>query len=113
MGFLPEAVLNYLGRMGWSMPDEREKFTLAEMIEHFDMKRVSLGGPVFDVEKLKWLNGTWLREEFSDEQLITRFVDWKYNANTLKRILPEAKTRIDTLSDLVDLAGHFVAGMPE
>ena len=48
MGYLPEAVLNYLGRMGWSMPDEREKFTLNEMIENFDMKRVSLGGPVFD-----------------------------------------------------------------
>nr|WP_306288157.1 glutamate--tRNA ligase family protein [Pseudoalteromonas sp. WY3] len=47
MGYLPEAVLNYLGRMGWSMPDEREKFTLNEMIENFDMKRVSLGGPVF------------------------------------------------------------------
>ncbi|MBS3798317.1 MULTISPECIES: glutamate--tRNA ligase [unclassified Pseudoalteromonas] len=112
MGFLPEAVLNYLGRMGWSMPDEREKFTLAEMIEHFDMKRVSLGGPVFDIEKLKWLNGTWLREDFSDEQLIQRFVDWKYNGDMLRRILPEAKARIDTLSDLVDLAGHFVAGMP-
>ncbi len=44
MGFLPEAMLNYLGRMGWSMPDEREKFTLQEMIEHFDINRVSLGG---------------------------------------------------------------------
>jgi len=54
---LPEALLNYLGRMGWSMPDEREKFTLAEMIEHFDIQRVSLGGPIFDVEKLNWLNG--------------------------------------------------------
>jgi glutamyl-tRNA synthetase len=40
IGVLPEALLNYLGRMGWSMPDEREKFTL-EMIEHFDIQRVS------------------------------------------------------------------------
>ena len=63
MGFLPEAVINYLGRMGWSMPDEREKFALSEMIEHFDIQRVSLGGPVFDVEKLKWLNGVWIRED--------------------------------------------------
>ena len=43
MGYLPQALLNYLGRMGWSMPDEREKFTLAEMIEHFDLSRVSPG----------------------------------------------------------------------
>ncbi len=62
MGYLPQAMLNYLGRMGWSMPDEREKFSLAEMIEHFDINRVSLGGPIFDVEKLSWLNGQWLRE---------------------------------------------------
>ena len=44
------------------MPDEREKFSLAEMIEHFDLSRVSLGGPIFDLEKLSWLNGQWLRE---------------------------------------------------
>ena len=50
MGFMPEALLNYLGRMGWSMPDEREKFSKEEMFEHFDIRRVSLGGPVFDVE---------------------------------------------------------------
>jgi len=46
MGYMAEAVINYLGRMGWSMPDEREKFSLDEMIEHFDIQRVSLGGPV-------------------------------------------------------------------
>ncbi|MBT7370721.1 MAG: glutamate--tRNA ligase, partial [Gammaproteobacteria bacterium] len=60
MGFLPEAVLNYLGMLGWSMPDGEEKFTLDEMIENFDIMRISLGAPVFDVEKLKWLNGRWL-----------------------------------------------------
>ncbi|MPW27674.1 glutamate--tRNA ligase [Agarivorans sp. B2Z047] len=113
MGFLPEAMLNYLGRMGWSMPDEREKFTLAEMIEHFDMKRVSLGGPVFDVEKLKWLNGLWIREELSDEQLAQRLVEWAYNQETLMSIIPQAKARLDVLSDLTPLAGHFVSGIPE
>ena len=49
-------MVNYLGRMGWSMPNEEEKFTLDEMQAAFDISRVSLGGPVFDVEKLKWLN---------------------------------------------------------
>src|SRR5690554_8050231 len=62
MGYLPQALLNYLGRMGWSMPDEREKFSLSEMVEHFDIQRVSLGGPIFDVEKLAWLNGQWIRD---------------------------------------------------
>ncbi|MFW8104151.1 glutamate--tRNA ligase family protein, partial [Klebsiella pneumoniae] len=89
MGYLPEAVLNYLGRMGWSMPDEREKFTLAEMIEHFDMKRVSLGGPVFDVDKLSWLNGMWIRENLTDAELMQRFVDWKFNGDMFAKVLPE------------------------
>ncbi|HAU05016.1 MAG TPA: glutamate--tRNA ligase, partial [Pseudoalteromonas shioyasakiensis] len=112
MGYLPEALLNYLGRMGWSMPDEREKFTLAEMIEHFDMKRVSLGGPIFDIDKLSWLNGMWIRENLSDAELMQRFVDWKFNTELFAKVLPEAKTRINTLSDMVDLAGHFVGGIP-
>ena len=72
MGFLPEALLNYLGRMGWSMPDEREKFTLAEMEQAFDIKRVSLGGPIFDLEKLNWLNGLWIREDLSLDELAQR-----------------------------------------
>jgi len=113
MGFLPEALLNYLGRMGWSMPDEREKFSLDEMIAQFDIKRVSLGGPVFDIDKLKWLNGTWLREELSDEQLADRLVEWAYNRTSLMRILPEAKSRLEVFSDLMPLAGHFVGGIPE
>ena len=52
MGYLPEALINYLGRMGWSMPDEEEKFTLDQMLAHFDINDVHLGGPVFDREKL-------------------------------------------------------------
>src|SRR5690554_5015698 len=76
MGFLPEAMINYLGRMGWSMPDESEKFTLQQMLENFDIQRVSLGGPIFDVAKLTWLNGRWLREDLTLEQLADRLRDW-------------------------------------
>ena len=113
MGFLPEALLNYLGRMGWSMPDEREKFNLSEMIDNFDMKRVSLGGPVFDIDKLKWLNGLWMREELSDEQLAERMVEWALNRDTLMTLIPEAKPRMETLSDFAPLMSHFVSGLPE
>src|SRR5690606_32266860 len=111
MGFLPEALLNYLGRMGWSMPDEREKFSLAQTINDFDLKRVSLGGPIFDLEKLRWLNGLWLRENFTPEQLVDRLHDWAFNRETLLKILPLAQTRIETLSDLAPLAAFFFAGM--
>ena len=110
MGFLPEAVVNYLGRMGWSMPDEQEKFTLSEMQQAFDINRVSLGGPVFDVEKLKWLNGLWIRESLSTDDLIQRLQDWALNREMLEKILPQAQGRIDVLSDLIPQAAYLLSG---
>ncbi len=110
MGFLPEALLNYLGRMGWSMPDEREKFALDEMIAAFDIQRVSLGGPVFDPEKLSWLNGLWIREDLSEEQLADRLIEWAFNADNLRRVLPHAQKRMETLSDFAPLAAFLVSG---
>ena len=110
MGFLPEALLNYLGRMGWSMPDEREKFTLAEMEQAFDIKRVSLGGPIFDLEKLNWLNGLWIREDLSRDELAQRLRDWALNRDMLDKILPHAQSRMTTLADFVPLSAYLVSG---
>jgi glutamyl-tRNA synthetase len=108
MGFLPEALLNYLGRMGWSMPDEREKFTLAEMIAHFDLNRVSLGGPTFDVEKLSWLNSVWLRE-LPVADLVSAFQRW-IGSDYLHKVASQIQPRIHTLSDAVGWAGFFFSG---
>ncbi len=110
MGFLPEALLNYLGRMGWSMPDEREKFSLEEMLAAFDIQRVSLGGPIFDVEKLSWLNGMWIREELDADQLAARLIDWGYNRDNLMAVLPHAQQRMETLSDFAPLSGFLLSG---
>lgn len=110
MGFLPEALLNYLGRMGWSMPDEREKFSLADMQAAFDIQRVSLGGPIFDQEKLRWLNGMWIREDLSEAELAQRLVDWAYNAANLAAVLPQLKPRMETLSDFAPQAAFLVSG---
>jgi len=110
MGFLPEALLNYLGRMGWSMPDEREKFTLAEMEQAFDIKRVSLGGPIFDLEKLNWLNGLWIREDLSLDELAQRLRGWALNRDMLDKILPHAQSRMTTLADFVPLSAYLVSG---
>jgi glutamyl-tRNA synthetase len=110
MGFLPEALLNYLGRMGWSMPDESEKFSLQQMRDNFDIQRVSLGGPIFDVDKLRWLNGLWIREDLSEQQLAQRLIDWAYNADNLAKILPHAQKRMETLSDFAPLAAFLVSG---
>jgi glutamyl-tRNA synthetase len=109
MGFLPEAMLNYLGRMGWSMPDEREKFTLAEMIEHFDISRVSLGGPIFDLEKLSWLNGQWLRE-LPVERFAAEVQKWALNPEYLMQIAPHVQGRVETFSQIAPLASFFFSG---
>jgi len=110
MGYLAEAVVNYLGRMGWSMPDEREKFSLDDMIEHFDIQRVSLGGPVFDVEKLSWLNGLWIREDLNPQAFAQKFQEWALNPEYLMQILPLITPRIEKFSDVADVAGFFLKG---
>ncbi|MEO1852695.1 glutamate--tRNA ligase [Chromohalobacter sp.] len=112
MGFLPQAVTNYLGRMGWSMPDDREKFTLEEMMANFDIQRVSLGGPVFDLEKLTWLNGVYIREDLDDAALLQALREWAFNDAYVNQILPQVRPRISTLSDVMPLAGHFFSGVP-
>jgi glutamyl-tRNA synthetase len=113
MGFLPEAVCNYLGMLGWSMPNEEEKFTLQEMFDQFDVNRISLGGPVFDVDKLKWLNGRWLRESLSDEEMVDRIADWAFNREMLLKTIPLVKERLDVFSDLAPKISFLVEGMPD
>ncbi len=113
MGYLPEAVVNYLGRMGWSMPDGREKFSLQDMIENFDMKRVSLGGPIFDPEKLDWLNGLWIREDLSDEQFLQALRNWAFNDEYVRPLIPLIKGRVERFSQVVPLASFMFSGMPE
>ena len=111
MGFLPEALLNYLGRMAWSMPDESEKFDLATMVEHFDLDRISLGGPVFDVDKLSWLNGKWIREDLSDEALAARIGEWAFQPDRVRALIPLLRPRLDRLSDAVGIGGFFFQGL--
>ncbi len=113
MGYLPQALVNYLGMMGWTMPDGREMFTVDDMIVHFDLLRVSLGGPVFDVEKLNWLNGKYLRETLSTQEFITHFSAWAFDLSKMEKIVPLIKERVERFSDVVPLAGFFLAGLPD
>lgn len=112
MGYLPEALLNYLGRMGWSMPNGEEKFTLEEMVAHFDITRVSLGGPVFDIQKLNWLNATWIRENLDLDEFINRVKAWSFNQSYLGKVAAEMKDRVALLSEIGDKAGFFFNGLP-
>ncbi len=110
MGFLPEALLNYLGLMAWSMPDETEIFDLQQMVEAFDITRVSLGGPVFDLDKLTWVNRSWLRERITDEDFVQRVIDWRFNRDFLLQVAQLSRTRLGTFGDLPATAGYLAAG---
>lgn len=110
-GVLPEALLNYLGRMGYSLPNEAEKFSLDEMIESFDITRVSLGGPVFDIEKLYWLNGEYLRAMSADE-LKAKILAWASDDDKLTAIAKAIAPRINLLSDAVNWAGFYFQNLP-
>ena len=109
-GFLPQAVLNFLGLMGGGMPNDinngTEKFTLKEMVEHFKVENIRLGGPVFDLTKLKWLNGEYLRamtpEEFYGALRTTVLSD-----DYLSQIAGLVQTRMETLGQFGELTQFF------
>lgn len=111
-GFLPEAVLNYLALLGWSHPEEKEIFSLDEFIRLFKLEDLNTVGPVFDIEKLKWMNGEYIRnlsgadlaerlKEFykDDEVAVTLFND-EFMGSLMVSL---AQTRMKTLKDFKDL----------
>lgn len=113
MGYLPEGLLNYLGLMAWSMPDGEEKFSLAKMAEQFTLDRISLGGPVFDLQKLQWLNARWLREDLDHKAFADRVREWALNEDYLMKLVPLVQKRVSVLSDLGSLTLPFVSGILE
>lgn len=110
MGVLPQALLNYLGMMAWSMPDGEEVFDLETMASHFDLDRVSLGGPVFDLDKLRWLNGRYIREKLTPEGFAEAVQAWALNSGYLMQLVPLVQQRVTALSDLGELVAHFFKG---
>ena len=106
-GFLPEALLNYLGLMGWSMPDGREVFSLQEFIKKFDIKRIDPSGPIFDVEKLEWLNGEWIRS-LPKKDLENRVKKYsKRDLSDIRKLLPLVYERMRKLAEF-DFLTEFI-----
>lgn len=112
LGILPEVLLNYLGLMGGTMSDEQEVFSFEQMVAGFDLAKMTLGGPVFDLVKLQWLNGRYLREQHTPEQLLARLHEWAFHSQHALQILPLLQQRIETLSDVAPLMLPFVTGLP-
>lgn len=108
-GILPEALLNFLGIMGWSFGDDREEFNLEEMIEVFSWDRVSLGGPVFNQDKLRWMNQKYLHR-LSYDEMVDRLMQWRLSREHWLRILPLIRERISQFDDLIPATDYFFAG---
>ena len=114
-GFVSEAVVNFVALLGWSPADNQEIFSLEELIKEFDYKHISKSPAVFDMVKLKWMNGEYLKAMDFDrfyemaepylKQAITKDFD-------LKKIAALVKTRIEIFPDILEMVDFFEA-VPE
>ncbi len=108
-GYLPEAMLNYLALMGWAISADRDEFTLSELTREFDLKDISLGGPVFDLEKLTWMNGKYMRK-LTPAEMLGRLRGELLSDEYLARVVPLVQERVDKLEDFVEYARFFFVG---
>ena len=116
-GYLPEAVINFLALLGWHPKDEKEILSFDELIERFELGEVQKGGAIFNVEKLNWLNGQYLKA-LTDEELYARlaalgaFPETGQDKNQRLRVIRLVRGRMKKLNDFGPLA-YFVFELPE
>jgi len=114
MGYLPEAIVNYVSLLGWNPGDEREFFLLPDLIEAFDINRINKSNAAFSIEKLRWLNGEHIRA-LSPEEFHKRALPWyqqSLSAFDLEALSALIQIRTESLSDIPELVG-FLAELPE
>lgn len=117
-GYLPEAVLNYLGLLAYSHPEGKEIFSLQEFTRILDLKRIQTSGPIFDLNKLSWLNGETIRNLPSSElarKIHNYLSNYSKHNLTLSQISPTVslvQTRMKTLADYWPLV-NFIFIQPE
>lgn len=112
-GFLPEAVLNFMALMGWSHPEQKEIFSLTEFIKVFKLEDLQAVAPIFDIVKLEWMNGEYIRRMNPDE-LTTRideFYEGKMDKKIIETTVPLIQERIKKLSDYKSLV-EFIFDRP-
>jgi glutamyl-tRNA synthetase len=106
-GYIPEALVNFLARLGWAYDDKTEVFTRDELVRLFTLDRVSSSPAVFDYQKLAWLNGVHLRnlppDEYADRVLTylrERGIEW--DEELVRQAAPLVQEKIETLSEFSD-----------
>ena len=109
-GYLPEAILNYIALLGWAPSEDREIYSLDELAKAFDVKRIGTTGAIFDIDKLTWMNGVYLRsmdmEKYYDlvkpyiQEVIGEGYDYKLVADAIH-------DRVNILSEIRDMITFF------
>ena len=115
-GYIPEALFNYLCLLGWSPPEEgKEIFSKEELISIFRLEDINSSPAVFNKEKLRWMNGVYIREVVSLERLVDEFIPflesagYKADRDYVKRVLEKTRDSFDTLKDGVERLKPFFA----
>lgn len=112
MGYLPEALINFLGLLANAAHSgDDELMDLPALVERFELEHVPVGGPVFDVAKLDWLNGRYLRERLDAQSFVARVREWaRLSPERLTRIAELARPRVERLGDVGLLLAFLFAG---
>ncbi len=109
-GFLPEAVVNFMALLGWSSGTDREIYSLPELVEVFDYHHINKSPSVFDIQKLRWMNGEYMKE-LDDESYLSLAVPYVKQAvhknYDLNKIAMLVKTRIETFLDIAEKIDFF------
>ncbi len=108
LGYLPEALMNFLGLFFIQIAEGEELLTMDELAAKFDPENLSKAGAIFDIQKLDWLNGRWIREKLSDEDFRHRVIEWAMENSRLTEGLKLSQSRISKLGELPDLAGFLL-----
>lgn len=114
-GYLPEAMLNFVARLGWSYDDQQEIFSIDELIEKFDLDRVGKSGSVFDIKKLEWLNSHYINQldvsartnavmPFWEQEGL---VDSDTDRDWLEKIVEAVGERLTTFQDIIPQTRYF------
>ena len=111
-GYLPETVINFLAFLGWNPGNDREIFSIKELIKEFSLEKVQKSGAIFDVKKLDWMNGEYIRRKSLNELMelskpFLKEVMELTTPSTLQKILVLEQPRLKKLSELSEKIGFF------
>ena len=114
-GYLPETLINFVALLGWHPKDEKELFSLSDLENEFSVKRINKSGAVFDVEKLKWMNGQYLKNlpietimKYAKPIFKSKGWDTK-NTEKFKAVIENARKRADTIHEIIKPSIPFYA----